>query len=762
MLNAEKGLLQLVNSGIRIPDGYKAFIYNNLGVTSTFLRRYPDALNYFSLAEKSLYTRADSSSYLSDIYVNKALIYGNLKSYPVAIDYFEKGIRIYMRNKNPDRRIINNISTAYLDFGVILFEVGEFGTALGYFEKSKEIKLKFNLSEIALADFNIARTYVKLSRFNEAEKFFKESIDRFISEFGPDYYRLSVVYLEYGQFLYDSGRHHESLETLNKALPICLKNFGEKHSRTSSSYKIIGDYYKNQSDYNSALKYYQRSLISVVEDFNDTNVFSNPSIDSSLHDIRLLDNLKSKAEALELLSGGQANKEVKAGILNKSFETIELALKLADRIRNSYFDEETRIYLAENDKDTWLSAIHIANSLYAQTGDNSVIQTMYSFVRRAKATVLRNAISENELLLSSSVPDSLIKKLNTLAGDIGAYEKQILEESKRVHPDSISISVWKDALFGLNRMKEKVSDEIMKLFPRYHDLLLKTEPLQLSEIQKKLERNETVIDYMLSNRYSEGKRKLYIFVITHKNLKFRETSLDSAFSRNADIIRNGDDPALYKRDRKAVFTNYTNALNYMYETLFKPIEDIAEGKRIIIVPDEEIAWLPFDAFLRELPQSGQSDYEGLRYLVYDYAFTYAFSSSLIFSSNSGVKKGEGVLAFSPDYGNSDFAGANIGELKGAANEIGSIYKWFNGRRYNGNQATETNFRNALHDTAIFHLAMHSVSDTTNSKYSFLLFDSKNDSANDGRLYNYEISLMRIVSPMVVLSACNSEIGRAHV
>jgi tetratricopeptide (TPR) repeat protein len=759
ILYAEKCLKQVLDSDKKIPENYEAFIYNNLGVTSTLLGRYKNALNYYSLAEKSLYTKIDSSLYLSDIYVNKAIIYGYQKSYSVAIDYFEKGIRIYTYVKNPDIRIRYNISKAYLNFGIIFYETGEFEIALKYLKESKGIKSKYNLAGAALVDLNIAKAYVKLSRFGEAEEFFKESIDLFNSEYGANYYRLPEVYFEYGQFQFASGRHDESLLTLNKALSICLENYGEKHSLTSYSYKLIGDYYKNQSDYSTALKYYQKSLISIANNFNDTDLFSNPSIDSSLYDIRLLDNLKSKAKALELLSGEQENREMKVKTLNKSLETIGLALDLIDRIRGSFIAEESRIYLAGNEKDTWLSAVHIADGLYALTGDKSAIQTMYSFVRRAKAAVLRDEISENNLLFSSSVPDSLLEKQNTLAGDIAAYSKLIHKESELAHPDSSKISLWKDALFDMNRTMEKVTDAIDRQFPQYHDLIVKTKPLPLSDIQKKLKRDETIIDYMLSDQYSGGKRKLYTFIITGKRLEFRETSLDSSFIRNAEIIRKGDNPAAPSPDRKTIFRNYTNSLGNMYGTLFRPVEDLTDGKRIIIIPDEEIAWLPFEAFIKRLPRTDQYDYEGLQYLVNDYSFTYAYSSSLIFSGSERDNRGDEVFAFSPDYGS--FAGKKISKLKGAEDEIGSIYKWFRGRKFTGSQATVTNFRQALQHHAILHLAMHSISDTVNSKYSFLLFDTKKDSAGDGRLYNYEISLTRINSPMVILSACNSGSGTLY-
>jgi CHAT domain-containing protein/tetratricopeptide (TPR) repeat protein len=761
IINAEKCLLRALDSDFKIPYRYEVYIYTNLGVSNTLLGRYSRAMNYYNLAEKSIYTKTDSAFYLSIIYVNKAIIYGYQKSYLNAIEYFEKGIRNYLGIKNPDNRIRFNISAAYLNIGIIFYETGEYKIALKYLEKSKEIKSKYKLPETAFIELNIAKTYVKLFRFKEAGEFFQSSIDLLINEFGQDYYRLAEFYFEYGQFLYASGRYDESLGILNKASSICLKNYGEKHSLTSYSYKLIGDYYKNQSDFNTALKFYQKSLNSIVSDFNNPDIFTNPSADSSIFDIRLLDNLKCKAQGLELLSGEQDNREMKLKTLDKSLETIDLALQLIDRIRNNYLTEESRIYLAENEKDTWFSAIHIANSLYTLTNDNSLIQKMYSIVQRAKAAVLRNEISEKDLLYSSSVPDSLIEKQNTLAENIAAYNKLILEESQLTNPDSSKISLWKDALFEMKRRKEKVSDEIDRQFPQYHDLLLKTEPLPLSDIQKKLERDETVIDYMLSNQYSGGKRKLYIFVITGNSLEFRETNLDSAFVINAEIIRKGDDPAAHAPDSKTVFINYTRALSFMYENLFKLVENLAEGKRIIIIPDEEIAWLPFEAFLTKLPQPYQEDYEGLQYLIYDYTFTNAYSSPLIFSNKRRLKRGEEVLAFSPDYSNSNFEGTNIGKLRGAEDEIGSIYKWFRGRKFTGDQATETNFRKALNDPAIFHLAMHSISDTVNSKYSFLLFDTKNDTAEDGRLYNYEINLTRITSPMVVLSACNSGTGTLY-
>ncbi|TAL80307.1 MAG: tetratricopeptide repeat protein, partial [Bacteroidetes bacterium] len=513
LINAEEVLLSVLDPKNNASKEYIVAAYNNLGIINHHLGKYKEALEYYNLAEIHISNKKQYSRELADIYINRAIIYGIQKSYTTAIDYFEKGIRIYQKIENPDKSVIYSISTAYIDIGIIYYEVKDYQTALKLFGKSSMLKTKYRLPEIAFAYLNIAKTYVKTGDSKKAEEFYQKSISQFKNEFGNEYYRLIDVYFDYSLFLRSVGRNEESLQTLRKALSICQKNYGEKHTLVSLSYKLIGDHYQYQDSYDSALCYYQKSLIAVVKDFNNPDIFSNPSIDSSLFNIRLLDNLKSKARALELLAGNQNDPEMKLKTIGKSLETLELALKLIDNIRNNYPSEESRIYLAENEKETYISAARIAAQLYTLSPDSSVKYKIYGIAQRAKAAVLRNEITGNELLYSAGIPDSLRKMQIRLTENIAAYNNLILEETRKTNPDSSKISLWKDALFDMNREKEKVSDEIGKVFPQYYDLIRKTEPVSPDIIQKQLNKDETIVDYLLSNQYSDGKRKLYIFLI---------------------------------------------------------------------------------------------------------------------------------------------------------------------------------------------------------------------------------------------------------
>jgi CHAT domain-containing protein len=762
--NLEKALAslnQLISIKDKLTQAQLKTVYNNLGATHTLLANYKDALIYYEKSELLITDTNKNSQDLADIYVNKAIIYGFQKSYSQAIEYFEKGIRIYLILTKSEKDVVSRLASSYLNSGIVYLETNNLKPALENLRKSEEIKVKYKLPGLALVYLNFAKTYEKTNDPKKAEAYFLKSFSALKNEYGENYYRIAEVYLDYGLFLRSVGRKGEAREAHQKALTICRKNYGEKHTQVSYAYKLIGDDYFEESEYDLALSNYQKSLISIVKDFNDYSVSKNPSIDSPLFDIRLLDNLKSKAQALYLFAKTQTDSKEKLTTTTKSLETIELALQLIDRIRNNYLSEESRIYLAENEKETYLFATQVASSLYSMNKDISTGYKMYSIAQNAKAAILRNEIAGNELLYSIGIPDSLREKYNKLTANIAAYVNLILEETRNVKPDNKKIALWKDALFEMNREKERVTNEIERVFPDYRYLIRRTKPDSLQIIQKKLNKDVTIVDYLLSNHYSEGKRKLYVFVITRDSINFSEQNLDSLFIKNVGIIRKTGNSSINRIMGTNYFENYTRALNYMYNTLIRPFEKRFKGTRLIIIPDEEIGWLSFDAFLKNMPQTSQSDYEGLSYLVKDYTFSYGYSSSLIFSRNNSDIQGTRVFTFSPDYRNTSGSVKSVSSLKGAGDEIGLVLKFFDGKSFNGENATKANFLSALKEPAVFHLAMHSMSDSTNSRYSYLMFDTHNLLPEDGKLYNYEISLTRINSPMVVLSACNSGAGTLY-
>ncbi|HBH82424.1 MAG TPA: hypothetical protein DDY34_01270, partial [Bacteroidales bacterium] len=92
---AEESMLFVLNSSEKLPEEYLVAAYNNLGLIKKSSGQYQEALKYYDLAENLISNRQQNFETLADIYVNISRIYTFRKSFPTAIEYLEKAIRIF-------------------------------------------------------------------------------------------------------------------------------------------------------------------------------------------------------------------------------------------------------------------------------------------------------------------------------------------------------------------------------------------------------------------------------------------------------------------------------------------------------------------------------------------------------------------------------------------------------------------------------------------------------------------------------------------
>ncbi|HEX2922171.1 MAG TPA: CHAT domain-containing protein [Bacteroidales bacterium] len=761
-IKAEESLIKTLE--LPLDELNKCTTLSNLASIYSSIGRYDEALKYlnqtddnfkrpevfFSQPEKIKVTKDMVRSLKAFVYINKAICYQGLNSNYNAKEYYEQSIRLLLEIEKLRTVDIDELISAYSNFGTYYLNLGEFEKALKYFNKSIEIENKYDLPS-SLETVNIARIYANLKQNDKADEYFREGINQLISIRGDNNYRLGQFNIYYGSFLEGIGKINEAYKSKRSALKIFSRTFGEKNTNTSRSYKYLGDFYLLQSQFDSAFFYYQKSLISIVDDFNETDIYKNPRIDSAFSETRLLDNLKSKSNAFEKYSESIVGEDKKLKNLKASLEAIDLAVRLIENIKNSLLLEDNNFFIIEDEKETYLSAIRIASKIYSLNNDGQLLDSIYGYAQLAKASMLRDQISEKEMLFSGEIPDSLKEKQRQLSSGVAFYNKLLNDEESKTQRDSLKISSWKDEVFRMNREKEIVDLQIESFYPGYEELKKRIKPITFEQISDRLGKDETLIDYVISNHREEGNRKLYIFVINRKGLIMREVKVDSVFDKHALTLKNISDPIL-SRDMEQRFLLYTSALNYMYKELISPVESLINGDRIKIIPDEEIGWLPFEAFLREMPDSTKKDFEGLDFLINDYVISYGYSASLIPEKNEYRKPRYKVYAYSPSYSYPD-------SLEGAMSEIKEISRMYEGESYFRREATKENFLNHLSKPAVFHLAMHSISDTVNSFYSYLLFSGGKDDST--KLFNYEISLSEIKSPMIVLSSCNTGAGTLY-
>ncbi|HEY3388732.1 MAG TPA: CHAT domain-containing tetratricopeptide repeat protein, partial [Prolixibacteraceae bacterium] len=763
LMEAISALSGLLKPNIKLTEREKLAINNNLGILHKKLGQYDIALERYDAAESIyLINNFDDTSLLVSIYGNKVNIYSMRGDYKKALEYTEKAIRYVQVSNSTILFKQQAIASLYLNVGIIYDQQNDFNQALTSYKKSISIKNKYNLPGKENVYLNIAKAYSKKGDKLLADKYFNLSIIQSNVENKSSIFNIAQIHFEYGNFLLSINEYNNASKNIKTALDFNLKTFGEKNLFTSNSYQLLGDYYSKINDYQNALTYYQKALISGSKIFKDLDIRTNPSMIDITLNLWQLRILSQKAEVLSILADKEKDKNKKINNLEVSLNTITLATEMTNTIRVDYQDEETRLVFNEKQKNVFVNAIETALKLYDLTGEKRYLNLAYQTAQQCKANELKYEIARNKMFSNNEIPDSLQKAEKDLQRDISGYSALIRTESASPLADTAKIAYWKDQKFDLSRHLEKKLEEIERNYPRFIDKIKKGNIFEIDAIQASLKADESLIEYVISEKDEKGDRKLYEFVITQKDLVCHTELIDSTLSANFAVLK---DQMSNQFNEKNSVDNY-NQLNHRlydaYRILIQPIEKHFTGKTLIIIPDDEISYLPFDAFLTSWTKRKRINYAELAYLIRDYSVSYGYSTNTLWNKLSKAKIRPKVIGFAPDYANiKSTGGEKYKELKSNKMEVESILNNFRGTILKGDQATIDNFKINLNSGAVLHLAMHAELDTIQAGTSSLIFSTNIKNTNNYHLYNYEIGQMNINSPMVVLSACNTGNGKLY-
>src|SRR5690606_37901526 len=82
------------------------------------------------------------------------------------------------------------------------------------------------------------------------------------------------------------------------------------------------------------------------------------------------------------------------------------------------------------------------------------------------------------------------------------------------------------------------------------------------------------------------------------------------------------------------------------------VNDQIQDKKITIIPDGKLSYIPFDALLESLPDTSKTiEFNHLSYLVRNYCFNCSNSANLLFKQITASKKNNKIktMAFAPVY-----------------------------------------------------------------------------------------------------------------
>lgn len=663
-----------------------------------------------------------------------------------------------------------DIASAYNNMGNVYYQLQNYDKALLSYLTSVA-KREENASVFHSRSYsNIALCYYKLDQNENALKYHHLSIDYLIRYFGIDHYLLAAEYLNFGQFLINTGKKQKGLDLYFQAYDIFKRYYGDKHPGVSVCLSYIGDYYFQEGDYLSALKYYQQSLYSIVSDFTSKfNIYSNPYINQQI---------LSKTDLLSILSRkALAFKDYYTSVtkdpkdIQMSLQTFELAFELMDHIRIGHLTQESKLDLSKNQRKLFRDAIRTAYDIYLETGDPAYQSTAFQFAERGKAAMLYDFIRENDAKHYAHIPDSLIQAEHKIREDIAVYQRLIDEENMKVEADrdKAMLAHWEDKLFDLQEKQDELIGYFNVQYPKYYQYKYTNRIYSVEEIQASLSEKDALIEYFLDNDI------LYTFYISKDKLQMAEEKIDSAFYRYVDALPNNQTLDDILNDANVTYANYLEASHNLYSVLLRPFEKDIAGKNLIIIPDGILGYVSFESLLTDEASSLTIDYKNLPYLLKTHTINYGYSSTLYLNSLRVEKSGharENLLAFAPVYfdkermangqqnaGQFRTRGESLIDLPATLQEVRSIRKILGGDVFLNENATVGRFKEMASDYRILHIATHSIVDNINPLRSRLVFSPVTEEQDGACLRYNDLFNLDLHADMAVLSACNTGYGQ---
>jgi CHAT domain-containing protein len=246
--------------------------------------------------------------------------------------------------------------------------------------------------------------------------------------------------------------------------------------------------------------------------------------------------------------------------------------------------------------------------------------------------------------------------------------------------------------------------------------------------------------------YHIGERELLCFIITKDNFDFvifplagNYQALIKNYYENAQSRGRNNSALLQAQGRK------------LYRQWIAPVKDfIADKKSLMIIPDGELNYLPFEV----LPvDSGEP-------LLKRYNISYNYSCAILQNSqNSTPARNEARLSMAPfseePSERSRFTG--FVRLRSSGDEAQVV----GGTVLTGHLATKQSFLELAGKYNIIHLATHAAANDADPKQSYISFyPTQPDSALSYQLFEPEIYNLKLSNAkLVVLSACESGAGR---
>lgn len=728
--------------------------YLNLGVYFYQIGKPDKAFDYNSQAEAILKKDPSQRKGLGIVYLNKGNIVTDQKDFGKALTYYQQALNI-LKDYYP--AIHPTINTIYVNLGYVYENQEKYEEALNNLFIARKNDSKSPL--VIKIDRNIAGIYDKQGKFQDAEKYYLSSINN-AKKIPEQDLEVAFSSYKYGEFL--NLHQKNGLAYLNNALNIFAKYFPNKNQNIALVNNFLGTYYtSNNRDYLKALDYYQKALNSIDEKFSSSNILKTPDVQKAYPSFVYFDILQNKT--ITLMNWYRRNQKRK-DLLKAAMFSGEQALVMLDNIRDMYVSEESKYAIRERAQKISLVLMEVVAELDKTEKNSQYKKDAFRFSEKNKSAVMLSYLREVEARQIGKVPAQLQSYERSLNIDIANYQKLIYDQKQSKTLDKNKLDLFDNKLFQLNLKHDSIVKIIEKKYPAYYSLKYDKNVITMDDVTSKLTDKQAFLEYYVSDTV------LFAFVITKDKQRIHRTSMTPEIKNQINILREQLTKVDPSKINSSNYSLFVNSARKLYRVLLEPFKNEIAGKDLIIVPDGQLLYIPFDVLLTSDPVNKGLDFRSLPYLIKDHAINYSPSATIVFGRKEKHRQQSiDLAAFAPTYdknhqyknlvyGKPDSA-MTLFPIPGALEEVKRVSTIYKGKVIIGRMASEAMFKSEAPNYNILHLSAHTIIDNENPMYSKLVFTPDMDKKEDGLLNTYELFNMNLNAELAILSACNTGSGK---
>ncbi|MFZ2899853.1 MAG: tetratricopeptide repeat protein [Saprospiraceae bacterium] len=703
----------------------------------------------------------------SNLYNNLGVAYASIGDAEKGVEYHRKAIELRVKNGGKEGP---GVAESYQNIATYYTAIGDNEQAISYYERaiqSIQSRQKEDHPHIAQIFDNIGFTYFNMGKYQEALSFYEKALDIRKRVLGEDHWVISASLHNMGNPLLWDGDTGRAIELVKEAISISQKHFGERHPGFAGNYTLLGNNYMLGKNYPLAEEAHLKALqaLNYAPGASPGQINSIPQLLLSLNEIGRFYQHRYREE------GRMEDLERSGQYFQEAFQALDY--------QSRRVSPGSRSLLAEQASRIFGGAVSTGYLHFRATGNMRHLEECFDFAERSKGILLYEALQESRALQIAGIPDSLLRQEYDLRIAIANLEKQRQEAMEKGIAESDSaLLVLGNRLFEKNRLDEGLKLQFLEKYPQYHKARYDLSAVSANYVNDTLLLpGQSLVEYLV------GDSAVYIFLLQKGHFEVQEVKLDFPLEKwVTDMTKEGiygyyTLPAGRRTAMREAETirNYTRSARQLYEKLLLPVEGRLT-ERVILIPDGVLGYVPFEALLTAQPPR-EGAFDAYSFVLDKHQISYCYSATLLREMRDKRRSqtaARDLLAMAPFYRGDAMAMAawadtsgwllalrdSLGALPSSGEEVAAISKnWKRGIAFYGTDASVEKFRELASRCRIIHLSTHGRADDRLGDYAYLAFSRPGEPDAFDKLYARDLYNLSLNADMVVLSACESGIGK---